>query len=77
MGGYNISSIGGGQVITPQQPSHYQLSYSGYSVGGSDTVFGGQSYGLQAMGGAGSYGGVGLMQQQNNDEETRPVVPIV
>ena len=66
MGGYN-TSIGGGQVLTTQQPSHQnwneQPSYSGYSVSGSDTVSGGQGYGSQVMGGAGNYGGVGLMQQ--------------
>ena len=50
------------KVLTPQQPSHQnwndQPSYSGYSVGGSDTVSGGQDYGSQVMDGAGSYGGV-------------------
>ena len=46
MGGYNTSSIGGGQVVTPQQPSQQnwndQPSYSGYGVSESDT---GQYYG--------------------------------
>ena len=60
MGGYNTSSIGGGQVVTPQQPSRNdQTSYSGYSIGGSDI---GQSYGSHVMGGAVRYGRVGFMQ---------------
>ena len=71
MGGYNTSSIGGGQVVTPQNWND-QPSYSGYSVNGSNSFWVAEIWITSDGWGWKLWS---WLDAATNDKETRLVVP--
>jgi len=71
IGGYNTSSIGGDQVVTPQNWND-QPSYSGYSVNGSNSFWVAEIWITSDGWGWKLWS---WLDAATNDKETRLVVP--